>query len=116
MNEQEINYLREQFSELRKEMNQGFANLRNDIKEVSEKSEAKRDIITDYCRDKRKDIYKMVGENKENINVVNQKFSKKLNDIDKRLIKLFIIGNGIGFVLGATVTAVLSAVFKDLIG
>ena len=97
-------------------MNQGFANLRNDIKEVSEKSEAKRDIITNYCRDKRNDIYGMIGENKDEITVVNQKFSKKLNDIDKRLIKLFIIGNGIGFVLGAAVTAILSAVLRDLIG
>ena len=97
-------------------MNQGFANLRNDIKEVSEKSEAKRDIITDYCRDKRKDIYKMVGENKDEIIVVNQKFSKKFNDIDKRLIKLFVIGNGIGFVLGATVTAVLSSLFENILG
>ena len=38
----------------------------------------------------------------------------KFNDIEKRLIKLFIVGNGIGFIFGAAVTALASQLINKL--
>lgn len=120
-----VDDLREDLQELRKEMHIGFESLERRLTESS--SQLARDNKSRII-DKDKDIDEircLLKEHEGKINRIDDKHNKKYNELynlfvskfnqlDKKLLNLFLIGNVIGMGVGSVITLILQTVIRNM--
>ena len=108
MTDERVDDIREDIKEIRVEMLANFRRLEERV-DISHKDElARDDDLVDYYRGKRKEIYSKIAENEQSISDNEHSIS----NIDKRMIKLFFIGNGIGFIAGTISSAIIMNLWR----
>ena len=98
-----INYIRDDFIALRREMQKGFKDLSAELRIGQEKSDIAISNIYEHCSDKRDSLEKKILTN-----------TGKILLVDSKVFKLFFIGNGIGYLAGVITTAIVGRILQIL--
>lgn len=89
-----IEYLREDLQHMRQEMLSGFEVLSQKVDENRVRLENENKSMLKVCSQKRGDIYQRLGS------------------LETKTFRLFLIGNGIGFLIGVAVTTIAQSYFS----
>lgn len=119
-----VDDLREDVQELRREMHSGFASLEEKIKDsridltkqnVSSHKNRDEEIEKIHCLIKDQDdkITLIDKKHTDNYNNLHDLFSGKFNELDKKLFKLFFVGNIIGMAAGSLITLALQVIVRQ---
>lgn len=95
-----VDFLHQELQSLRQAMNEGFTNLGNKIDTERNRTEAGDKDFLRHCSEKRGGIYRRLKDQEE-----------AMHSLETKTFRLFLIGNGIGFVLGVIVTTAVRAYF-----
>lgn len=60
------------------------------------------------------EIRRNVQKNKKEIDLINERFEMRFNKLDKKLFKLFLVGNGVGMILGSIFTLIFQWIIASL--
>lgn len=99
-----LNDMREDLQQLRKDINRGLVRIENQIKSQDTEARRNQESLRISCRERRESLSTRISAVETYIHAIEKKFNQKWNDLDKKLFKLFIVGNGVGIILGSIFT------------
>ncbi len=96
-----IDFLHQELQTLRKEMREGFASLGDKIDGERNRLEIGEKDFLKQCDDRRREIHDRLDAQE-----------KATHHLETKTFRLFLIGNGIGFIVGVIVTTAVRAYFR----
>lgn len=121
-----VDDLREDLQELRREMHAGFDQIESRIASSNEIviernrtsqrfSDTQMSYLSDTVEKKFKEVDCKIDEHDKDIKYIKTSLTQKFNELDKRLFKLFFIGNAVGIAVGSVTTMIVQAIIKSYV-
>lgn len=107
MNEVEhkrLDDLKQDLRDLRQDVNSGFSEIDNKLTSMKVFADTNKNDMVNVCTRERKNIYKTLTSQQREMNLLDKKVDSKFYNLDKKLFALFFIGNGVGIMIGSSVT------------